>query len=189
MYYKNIKLKILFSIFLFSTFSSWSQYKGVIYPLINEKYGQKIQEYIRNSQKSIYIIMFETGYYENYPDSISNQILKELINAARRNVKVEVILDATKIERVKKKNLEVAMFLAKNGIKVYFDKDDKTTHAKVVIIDEKYLFIGSHNWNYYSLSKNNETSLLIESEELSKYFIGYFEKIKNDCKIFVGSVH
>ncbi|MBU0534282.1 MAG: hypothetical protein KJ887_05765 [Candidatus Omnitrophica bacterium] len=43
-------------------------------------------------------------------------------------------------------------------------------------MDSRYTIIGSHNWTYSGLSKNNELSVLINSNELAKeterYIIG-----------------
>ncbi|MGC8976248.1 MAG: phospholipase D-like domain-containing protein [Candidatus Ratteibacteria bacterium] len=173
-------------LFLFISFFSFSEYKGIVTPLPNEKYGTNVLNFIKNAEKSIYLIMFQTGYYPKYGESISNQILREIINANKRGVKVEVILELTKLKDVREKNFETAKFLAENGIKVYFDSENKTTHSKLLIIDGKYVFIGSHNWNYYSLEKNNETSVLIESEEIANFFIQYFNQLKKECRIFIS---
>jgi len=185
---KNIKkFSLLLILFLNLTFA---QIKATVTPLFNEKYSKEVLNYIKKAEKSIHLIMFQTGYYPEHGESISNQILREIINAYKKGVKVEVILDASKhYEDVEKKNFETAKFLAKNGIKVYFDREDKTTHSKLLIIDGKYVFIGSHNWNYYALEKNNETSILIESEEVAKEFIDYFNEVKKECKIFIAPLN
>ena len=181
---KNIRKFNVFLIFVFLLNVCYSQYKANVMLLINEEYSRSILNFIKNSQKSIYIIMFQTGYYPEHPESVSNQILKKLIEAGKRNVKVEVILDLSKESSVKEKNMKTAEFLSENGIKVYFDKETKTTHIKLVIIDEKYVFTGSHNWNYYALEKNNEISVLIDSEELARSLIEYFKKLKKGCKLY-----
>jgi len=184
MLWKNIKKFsfLIFSLIIFNV--SFSQFTGIVSPLFNEKYGVTLLSHIKNAKKSIFIVMFQTGYYPEFPEGISNQILKELVNAKKKGVNVEIILDLSKYEDVKKKNLEVAKFLTENGINVYFDREDKTTHTKLLIIDDKYIFIGSHNLNYHALEKNNEVSVLIESEELTKVFLDYFNQIKKECKIF-----
>jgi phosphatidylserine/phosphatidylglycerophosphate/cardiolipin synthase-like enzyme len=185
---KNIKKFSLVLILLLNL--TFAQFKATVTPLLNERYSKDVLNYIRKAEKSIYVIMFQTRYYSEYAESISNQILRELVNANKRGVKVEIILDSSKLyDDVEKKNFETAKFLAKNGVKVYFDKEDKTTHSKLLIIDGKFVFIGSHNWNYYALEKNNETSVLIESEEVAKTFIDYFNEIKKECKIFLAPLN
>lgn len=182
---KNIKIfksLILFLLFIFC--NCYSQFNAIVTPLINREYADKLLNSIKNAQKSIYVIMFQTGYYPEYPESFSNLILNELINAVKRKVKVEVVLEQGTKNSVKEKNLKTGKYLAENGVIVYFDDERKTTHAKLVVIDEKLVFIGSHNWNYYALEKNNEISVLIESSQTAQFFVNYFNKLKKSCKLF-----
>ncbi|MCM8818640.1 MAG: phospholipase D-like domain-containing protein [Candidatus Omnitrophica bacterium] len=181
---RNIK-KFNFSIFIFILNLCFAQFKATVTPLIDKDYASTLINFIKNSKNSIYVIMFQTDYYPEYPESISNQILKELINANKKRVNVEIILEEDpKNETVSEKNLKTARFLVENGVKVYLDSKSRTTHIKLVLIDDKYVFIGSHNWNYYALEKNREISILIESEELVKVFIDYFKKLKKSCRLF-----
>jgi len=139
---KDIRKFSLFLLFFLNL--SFAQFKATVTPLLNEKYSKDVLNYIKKAEKSIYVIMFQTGYYSEYAESITNQILRELINANKKGVRVEIILDSSKLYGdIEKKNFETAKFLAKNGVKVYFDREDKTTHSKLLIIDEKYVFIGS----------------------------------------------
>ncbi|MCM8772886.1 MAG: phospholipase D-like domain-containing protein [Candidatus Omnitrophica bacterium] len=169
---------------LFIFCNCYSQFNAIVTPLINREYADKLLNSIKNAQKSIYVIMFQTGYYPEYPESFSNLILNELINAVKRKVKVEVVLEQGTKNSVKEKNLKTGKYLAENGVIVYFDDERKTTHAKLVVIDEKLVFIGSHNWNYYALEKNNEISVLIESSQTAQFFVNYFNKLKKSCKLF-----
>jgi len=187
---RNIrKFKFLLILFFLILTPSYSQFKAVVIPLFNEKYGVTLLSYLKKAEKSIYMIMFQTGYYPEYAESLSNQILRELVNAKKRGLTVEIILDWSRYQDVKEKNLKTAKFLAENGVNVYFDKEEKTTHAKLFIIDGKYVLIGSHNLNYYALEKDNETSVLIESEEVANSFLDYFNQVKKECKIFLSPVH
>jgi putative cardiolipin synthase len=49
-------------------------------------------------------------------------------------------------------------------------------HTKAFVIDRKYLFIGSFNWDPRSVWLNNEMGVLIESPALSKYAVGLFRE-------------
>ena len=183
---KCIKLFLIvllsFSIF---TFPAEKVFKGEITPAENEKYFKEVLPLIKNAKESIYVIMFLTGYYPEHPESLTNQIFSELIKAKKRGLKVEIILEQSDVpgySNTTEKNLKTARFLSNNGISVYFDSPEKTTHSKLVIIDKKFVIIGSTNWTYYALTKNNETSVIIKSPELAKYFLRYYEKIKKECK-------
>ena len=79
-------------------------------------------------------------------------------------------------------NEKVKNILTRNGIKVYLDSENVTTHSKLIVVDGRYSIVGSTNWSYYALSKNNETNVLIDSEEVAKEYIKYFEELAVLCK-------
>lgn len=117
-------------------------------------------------------------YYKNYPDSPTNLLIESLINACRRGVDVHVLLEISDFEKkLAVQNMEVGTLLKRHGVKVYYDPLHITTHDKLIIIDDNITIIGSTNWTYHALAKNNESSLLIKSAELANYFKDYFYKI------------
>ena len=177
---------ILLFVFLFSIFPE--SFTGKIIPVNNQNYFPKVLSLLEKSTKSIYVIMFCAKYYEKYPTSPSNQLLNSLIKCAKKGVKVEIILDQSerKSSYSGEENLKTATYLSNNGITVHLDSIERTTHSKVLIIDEKYVIIGSTNWSYYSLTHNNESSVIIESPELARYYIKYFKRIKKECKIKIS---
>ncbi len=59
----------------------------------DSQYFQTAQKMIRESKESIRVMMFEMGYYDEHPDTPSNLLVRELIEAKKRGVKVEIILD------------------------------------------------------------------------------------------------
>ncbi len=142
-------------------------------------YFPRVKQLLEKAESSIYVVMYEMRYYSQYPLSPSNQLIQELIKAGKRGVNVTVILDVSSYnEKNTQRNKEVGKILSKNGIEVKYDSMDITTHAKVVIVDERYCVVGSHNWSYYALTKNKEVSLLLDSpalaEEITKWIKGKF---------------
>ncbi len=183
-------LQVLLFFFLFLTAPAFSEvFEGRISPANNGDYKEQILPCLKSAKKSIYIIMFLASYYPQYPDSPVNLFIREMINAKRRGVNVEVILnqsDSDYSSHSTTENLKTGAYLANNGITVYFDSPKKTTHAKLLIIDERFLVIGSANWSYSAMAKNNETSVIIDSPELARSYIKYFEKIKKECRPFLS---
>jgi len=153
-------------------------------PLNDASYFKTVNSMLAKAQKSIYVIMYRATYYEKYPDSPSNKLIISLIAAKKRGVDVSVILDKPyKNEKTDNKtNEKIASILSSGGVKVYFDSEEITTHSKLIIIDNRYVIIGSTNWSYHALSKNNETNVLIDSEQLAKEYIKYFEELASLCK-------
>jgi len=129
--------------------------------------------------------MFEACYYEKYPDSPSNILIRDLINAHQRGIKVEVILEKGNPKwDVTKKNEKVGHILSKGGVSVIYDFPFTSTHSKMLIIDSKISIVGSTNWVYYSLTQNNEVSVIIKSEEVAKELQDYFRKIWNSSLLY-----
>jgi len=62
-----------------------------------------------------------------------------------------------------------------HNISVKLDESSgRTTHTKLVIIDGKIVFLGSHNWTQSALQRNHEVSVLIYDEDVAKILLRYF---------------
>ena len=143
------------------------------------QYFQAARRMIQEAKSSIYVMMFEMGYYEEHPNSPSNLLIRELVDAKKRGVRVEVILDLREEgDRTSKDNRRAGKVLAEGNVEVIYDPFFKTTHAKMMIIDEKLSLLGSTNWTYHALTSNNEVSVLIRSREVARELIDYFSRVK-----------
>lgn len=139
--------------------------------IINDRdYSPRVHELLQGAKKSIYLVMFSIHYYDRYPDSPSNILLRDLAGARKRGVDVRVILED------EQEPGRVIKFLKQNKIAFKVDPPDITTHAKLIIIDGTYIVIGSTNWSYSALSKNNETAVVIKSQEVARVYVSYFNK-------------
>lgn len=148
--------------------------------LENDEYFPALVDSIHDARESIKVIMFEVKYYKNYKESKSNDILNALINASIRGVNVKIIIEGGEpfLGADFSKGQESACdYLTKNGIEVHYDERNRTTHAKLIIIDGEKVVIGSTNWNYYALEENNEASVLLIDRKIAEYFELYFEKL------------
>jgi len=70
--------------------------------------------------------------------------------------------------------------LEKAGVLVYNDPLNITTHSKLIIIDNYITVIGSTNWSYSALMKNNESSVIISSSEVAEHYEEYFDMIRDN---------
>jgi phosphatidylserine/phosphatidylglycerophosphate/cardiolipin synthase-like enzyme len=143
------------------------------------QYFQIAKKMIQEAKQSIQVMMFEMGYYDKNPNTPSNLLIKELINARKRGVKVEVLLEVREGEdRTAKRNRHTGKILSEGGVEVIYDSLFKTAHAKCMVVDGKLTLLGSTNWTYYALTNNNEASVLIRSKEIAKAFVDYFNQVK-----------
>jgi len=147
--------------------------------ILDSEYTKVVREAIRGAQKSVQMMMFEASYYQRYPDTPSNLLIRELIAARKRGVKVAVILEqGESTDRTSQRNVLTGKMLAKEGVEVTFDPPTLTTHTKLLVIDSETVILGSTNWTYSALTKNHEVSVLIRSPEMAKALADYFAKVK-----------
>jgi phosphatidylserine/phosphatidylglycerophosphate/cardiolipin synthase-like enzyme len=143
------------------------------------QYFQVAKKMIQEAKSLIQVMMFEMGYYDRYPNTPSNILIKELIDAKKRGVKVEVILEVREgRDRTTERNRNTGKILSSGGVEVIYDPLFKTTHAKLMVVDGQLALVGSTNWTYYALTNNNEVSVLIRSKEVAKVLVDYFNQVK-----------
>jgi phosphatidylserine/phosphatidylglycerophosphate/cardiolipin synthase-like enzyme len=96
----------------------------------------------------------------------SAPIAKALVDAHRRGVKVEVILD--KSQRTEK--YSSADFVAHAGIPVLIDARHAIAHNKVMVIDGDTVVTGSFNFTKAAEESNAENLLVIQDPQLAKKY-------------------
>jgi phosphatidylserine/phosphatidylglycerophosphate/cardiolipin synthase-like enzyme len=102
----------------------------------------------------------------------NEQIAVELIDASKRGVKVRVILE----KRTQSYNLdEIVDALKQGGVEVCWASEKyKLTHTKMMIIDDKTVFVGSTNFSKSALLENREASVILQGN-IVKEFIDVFQ--------------
>ena len=147
--------------------------------VMDAQYFQVAKKMILESKASIQVMMFEMKYYDEHPSSPSNLLIKALIDAKKRGVKTEIILEVREDEdRTIQANRRTGKMLSGGGVDVIYAPLFKTTHTKCMIVDGELTLLGSTNWTYHALTSNNELSLLIRSKELAKTLRDYFNRVK-----------
>ncbi len=97
----------------------------------------------------------------------SAPIARALLQAHRRSVRVEAILDKSQ----RKERYTSATFLAHAGIPTYIDAGHAIAHNKVMIIDGETVITGSFNFTKAAEEKNAENLLIIKSKELAAIYL------------------
>jgi len=180
MFKKSITIFIL--CFLFLDTYGWGFPAKDVQVVTDKQYFGVVRNCIREAQSSIKMMMFEASYYEKYPDSPSNLLIRELIAAKKRGVEVKVILERREgKERATLRNMKTGSLLARAGLEVVYDPLDITTHTKLLVIDGRISIVGSTNWTYNALEKNHEVSVLIHSSEVANNLQNYFQSVWKTC--------
>lgn len=113
---------------------------------------------INQAQESIYVQAYSFT---------SAPIAKSLVDAARRGVKVVVILDKSQ----RSERYTGATFLRNEGIPVYIDDKHAIAHNKVMVIDGDEVVTGSFNFTKAAEEKNAENLLIIKDAGLAKLYM------------------
>jgi len=128
--------------------------------------NSKIIPLINKSTTSIYIPTF----------LITNKDLtNSLIEAKNRGVKIKIILDAANSNSVYSMHKK----LRENGIDVKVENYAGKMHAKSIIIDNKYLIIGSMNFSKSGNTKNDENVIILTNPKLAEFYTKYFNELWN----------
>jgi phosphatidylserine/phosphatidylglycerophosphate/cardiolipin synthase-like enzyme len=102
----------------------------------------------------------------------SAPIAKALVDAHKRGVKVEVVIDAGRVTE----RYSEATFFANQGIPVFADGKHRIAHNKVMVIDGQTVITGSFNFTKAAEEENAENLLVIRSAEVAaKYEKNYQE--------------
>lgn len=157
---------------------SYSLGQGQSMLLADEHYFPVLINFIKSAHHRIDVAMFlfkTTAAKNNKPA----QLVAELIKAGKRGVQVEVVLENSGYnDSINADNQQVAATLRENNIKVRFDSANKTTHTKMVIIDTRFCFVGSHNLSHSALAFNHEMSLLLDNRKMAGELTDYIAAIQ-----------
>ncbi|KAB0669111.1 phospholipase D family protein [Oryzomonas sagensis] len=101
----------------------------------------------------------------------SKPIAKALLDARKRGVKIEAVLDKSNATA----KYSAATFLANAGIPVLIDSAHAIAHNKIIIIDRATLITGSFNFTKAAEEKNAENLLVIKGNKplMEKYLRNY----------------
>ena len=110
-------------------------------------------------------------------------IAKALVNAWKRGVKIEAILDQS--QRIEK--YSEADFLVNSGIPTYIDAAHAIAHNKIIIIDQSTLITGSFNFTYAAEENNAENLLILKGNKalVARYILN-LEQHKGHSEAYKG---
>jgi cardiolipin synthase len=127
---------------------------------------------IASAKKSLRI---ENAYF--LPDDL---VRKELVEAAKRGAQVEIIVPGKKIDQklVRSASRRHWPELMKAGIKIY-EYEPTMLHTKLMIVDDKFVSVGSGNLDNRSIRLNDEANLNVLSSDFAAQQAHLFELDKS----------
>jgi phosphatidylserine/phosphatidylglycerophosphate/cardiolipin synthase-like enzyme len=139
-------------------------------------HGGCTEAIIRELDKAKSTILVQAYSFTSAP------IAKALLNAHKRKVKVEVILD--KSQRTEK--YSSATFLFNAGIPTKIDAKHAIAHNKVMIIDGETVITGSFNFTKAAEEKNAENLLIIRDKKLAPLYIKNWQEHAQHSEVYMG---
>jgi phosphatidylserine/phosphatidylglycerophosphate/cardiolipin synthase-like enzyme len=128
--------------------------------IIGKHFPQKVTVLIDNAKKSIKTVVYDWRWYPNDPGNAVQLFNQSVLRAVRRGVKVEAVVNNENILSVLNDNGVVAKKILTPGL----------VHAKLMIIDDTIVVIGSHNYTHNAFVLNQEISVaLTECDDVSGF--------------------
>lgn len=136
--------------------------------IIGSQFVKKVCPIIDQAKQTIDIIVFDWRWYALDPANPAQIFNQSIIRAVKRGVKVRVITNIVEvIDILKQQGCNVRKPITKNLI-----------HPKVMIIDDKTIILGSHNYTQSAFTTNFEVSIVLDEieqiQELKTFFTNLF---------------
>ncbi len=116
---------------------------------------------IKNAKNYIYIPTFLLT---------EKRVADELINAKKRGVDVKIIIDALSASNKHSQDEK----LRQAGILLKSENWAGKMHSKSIIVDDKYLIIGSMNFSKSGELKNDENIIILKNSQAAKFYKDFF---------------
>jgi phosphatidylserine/phosphatidylglycerophosphate/cardiolipin synthase-like enzyme len=112
----------------------------------------------------------------------SAPIAKALLNAHKRGMKVEVILDKSQ----RTDEYSSATFFLNQGIAIKIDAQHAIAHNKIMIIDGETVITGSFNFTKAAEENNAENLLVIHDKKLAERYIKNWKEYAQHSEPYIG---
>jgi phosphatidylserine/phosphatidylglycerophosphate/cardiolipin synthase-like enzyme len=112
----------------------------------------------------------------------SKPIAEALVDAHKRGVHTEIILDKSNI----RDKYSAADFTSHMGIPTYIDSVHGIAHNKIMIVDQETVITGSFNFTRAAEESNAENLLIIRNKELAREYLENWERDRGYSERYMG---
>jgi len=154
--------------------------QSLVTPLPGQAFIQVLIKMIGQTKYSLEVMQYQWNFYSGKPNSLIQKLNRTVMAQAEAGKKVRVLLNkegrGTHLMAI---NMKAQRYLGEAGIKVKMGRSFPINHAKLWIIDDDAVILGSHNLSSRSVTVNNEASVLIKSRAVAVEFKRYFNLLWN----------
>jgi len=137
--------------------------------IIGKQFPKKVIPLIDSAKNSIKIVVFDWRWYPQDPANPVQPFNQALVRAVRRGVKVQAVAN----------NDEIVKTLNDCGVVAKRLTSKNLLHCKLMVIDDKIVVIGSHNYTQSAFTTNFELSVIVETEEIDIKIDNFFNTLFN----------
>jgi len=135
-----------------------------IEPVVAGEFVSKIVPLINQSKNTIDVCVFDWRWYPNDPGSPCQKFNQAIVQAVKRGVKIRAIVNSA----------SVAQTLKNVGVNVKHHLSAHLLHLKMLVIDDKIVITGSHNYTQSAFSANYELSVILNEVLPNSVFSQFF---------------
>ena len=155
-----------------------------IIPLYDEDFSNIVTKLIKQATKKIYITTYKLEPRKGPKAQRINALIHELISAAPRRIDIRILLNFYENHKATSNiNWYASKLFQRNGIIIKYPSSGRTLHQKIILIDDIYIIVGSHNLSVQSLAQNIELSFLVQDDMIYKEaetkFLQHWETAKD----------
>lgn len=153
--------------------------------LSDRKYEQALIQLLDNAKEAIVISMYSIspGTGDKNPVKL---LFNDLLEARKRGVSVTMYLNTRFMgtEESEESFIGSPAFeeLKDAGCNIYLMPSSRRLHDKLIIIDSRYVIVGSTNWSNSALRRNFESNTLIDSPLHAQEKLKHLENVLNFVK-------
>jgi len=166
---------LLIALFIICPICSIAQQNNCRWEVYFSPKGGATDAIIRELNKANTSILVQAYSFTSAP------IAKALLDAHKKGVKVEVILDKSQ----KTDEYSSATFFFNAGIPVKIDAAHAIAHNKVMVIDGETVITGSFNFTKAAEENNAENLLIIHDKKLAERYIKNWQEHAGHSEVYV----
>jgi len=155
-----------------------------IVPIFDDRAYNIICDIISSACLSCYILAYDIRIVSPNKINPINNILGILKYKREKGIDIKILLNGYVSRHLQSKfNAYSYNLLKKDGFEVRKGSRNRLIHAKMVLVDKKILFLGSHNFTKSSFLRNRESGILINNKEKTAEYTKYFNELWKESEI------
>lgn len=137
-----------------------------------------IRDLLWSASVEILVANYQIKTHTPGKTSLVNDLVGVILSKFLGGVAVKILLNSKFPNPYLRGNTITAFkHLLKEGLNVRLYPGKETLHAKLIVVDKKKVYLGSHNLTNTAMVINEESGIIINSEEIANFFREYFFRL------------